>query len=150
MSTLSTLKLSAASPRQQLSPTDRLRRKLLEQLDLQIRAAICKIAGEPFHYEVQRWVRQNGSSDKVLTTITRQVRPWWWTNSFGVIMFSLRQGNRLIEIADGKTSVEVGELSDLPDVLETLRKAITAGELDGQLKVEPINRPVRKAKTAKS
>lgn len=149
MSTLSTLKLSAASPRQQLSATDRLRRKLLEQLDLQIRAAIAMVAGEPFYYEVQRWVRQNGSNDKVLTTITRQVRPWWWTNAFGTIMLSLRQGNRLIEIADGRASVEVGELSDLPDVLELLRKAITAGELDGQLKVEPINRPVRKAKTAK-
>lgn len=150
MSTLSTLKLSAASPRQQLSATDRIRRKLLEQLDLQIRAAVCKIAGEPFQHEVQRWVRQNGSNDKVLTTITRQVRPWWWTNSFGAVMVSLRQGNRLIEIADGKTSVEVGELSDLPDVLTTIRNAITAGELDARLKVEPINRSVRKTKAAKS
>lgn len=48
MSTLSTLKLSAASPRQQLSATDRLRRKLLEQLDLQIRAAIAMVAGGAF------------------------------------------------------------------------------------------------------
>ena len=150
MSTLSTLKLSASSPRQQLSATDRLRRKLLEQLDLQIRAAVCAMAGETFQHEVQRWVRQNGSNDKVLTTITRQVRPWWWTNSFGTIMLSLRQGNRIIDIAEGKSSIEVGELSDLLAILETLRKAITAGELDAQLKVEPINRPVRKAKTAKS
>ena len=150
MSTFSTLKLSAASPRQQLSPTDRQRRKLLEQLDLQIKAATSAIAGETFQHEVQRWVRQNGSAEKVLTTITRQVRPWWWTNPVGLVMLSLRQGNRIIDIAEGKSSIEVGELAGLPAILETIRTAVAAGELDERLKTEPFARPVRKAKTTKS
>jgi hypothetical protein len=150
MSSLSQLKLSISSPRTQLSPVARKRRKLLEQIDLQRKAADAAIAGEEFFQEVRRWVRVEGSDEKQLIEHNRPVRRWWWTNDVGAVMFSVRQGSKIIELADGKQSIEVGDLIELPKVLETLREAIVAGELDGQLEKSPFARPVRKAKPAKS
>jgi uncharacterized protein YabN with tetrapyrrole methylase and pyrophosphatase domain len=150
MPALSTLKLSVASPRTQLSPVARKRRKLIEQIDLQRKAADAAILGDEFFQQVKRWERVEGTEEKHLLEVSKPVRRWWWTNDVGAIMFSVRQGSRILEIADGKQSVEVGELKDLPKVLQTLREAIVAGELDGQLGKTTFARPVRKAKPTKS
>lgn len=147
MSKLSTLALSAASPRQQLSPVARKRRKLIEQIELQAKAADAAIAGSQFAQEVQRWQRVEGHVDKQLVTVRKPVRAWWWKNEVGKIMLSLRQGSRIMELAAGKTSIEVGEMSALPDTLRTLLEAVADGELDEQLeKAVPQLRPTKKAK----
>jgi hypothetical protein len=87
-----------------------------------------------------------GSTEKQLITKPVQVRRWWWTDERGKIMVSLRLGNRVMEIAPGKVSIEVGVLEKLLETLKTLREAIAAGELDEQLKVSPFVRPIPKAK----
>lgn len=62
-------------------------------------------------------------------------------------MLSLRQGSGIMELAPGKASIEVGEMSALPDTLRTLLEAVAVGELDAQLeKAVPQLRPTRKAK----
>ena len=48
-------------------------------------------------------------------------------------MVSLRDGNRLVPLNKDKSSVEVGDPNLLVQVLQTLKAAVTAGELDGQL-----------------
>jgi len=149
MPLLSQLKLSTTSPRENLSPVARKRLKLLEQIDLQIRAAAAFLADEQFVREVQRWVRVEGSNDKQLVTQKKPVRPWWWQNDTGRVMLSLRAGNRLLELGEGKVSIEVGTAAELPKTLETLREAIAAGELDGQLN-KSFGRPIPAKKAAKS
>jgi hypothetical protein len=147
MSKLSTLALSAASRRQQLSPVTRKRRKLIEQIELQAKAAEAAIAGNQFTHEVQRWQRVEGQTDKQLVTLRKPVRHWRWKNEIGKIMLSLRQGSGIMELAPGKASIEVGEMSALPDTLRTLLEAVAVGELDAQLeKAVPQLRPTRKAK----
>ncbi len=146
MSHLSELKLSANSPRERLSPVARKRLKLLEQLDLQIQAAEHALRGEVFTPEVRRWVKIEGSADKQLVTKNKPVRQWWWKGETGQIMLSLRQGSRIMDLAEGKQSVEIGALDDLPKALETIRAAVAAGELDEQLKKSPYVRPVVKPK----
>lgn len=143
---LSELKLSDHSPREGLSPVARKRLKLVGQLDLQMQAAEHALRNEVFIQEVQRWERIEGSNDKQLVTRSRPVRPWWWTSGSGAIMLSLRQGARIMELADGKQSIEVGRLEDLPKVLETIRAAVAAGELDEQLKKSPYIKPVAPTK----
>jgi hypothetical protein len=150
MSVLSTLTLSSASPREKLSPVARKRFKLLEQLDIQITAAEAEVDGAEYLHSVRRWVRVEGSNEKQLITKPVQVRCWWWTNDLGKIMVSLRQGNRVMEIAPGKVSIEVGDITALPEVLKTLREAVAAGELDEQLKVSPFIRPIPKTKQSKA
>jgi hypothetical protein len=149
MSHLANLKLSQTSPRDKLSPVARKRGKLLEQLDLQISAAAHAVKGEEFLHEVRRWVHVEGSADKQLITQKKPVRRWWWQNEVGAVMLSLRQGNRVMDIAEGKTAIEVGEMSDLPKVLDTLRQAIAAGELDEQLKKSPFVKPIKPTGSAK-
>jgi predicted exporter len=149
MSILSKLKLSTRSPRQQLSPVDRKRGKLLEKLDQQIAATEAALKDEAFVEQVRQWVRVEGSEDKQLVTKTRPVKKWWWTNENGQVMFSLRLGNRILEVEPGKPAVEVGKLEGLPEVLATLREAIVAGELDKQLENAAIRvNPIPRSKAA--
>lgn len=150
MTLLDKLTLSDASPREKLSPVARKRLKLLEQLDIQITAAEAEINGTDFLHSIRRWVRVEGSTEKQLITKPVQVKRWWWSNEQGKLMVSLRQGNRVMEIAPGKVSIEVGDIAALPETLKTLREAIAAGELDEQLKVSPFVRPIPKPKGAKA
>ncbi len=149
MSVLSNLKLSNTSPRAKLSPVARKRQKLLEQIELQEKAAAAFVSGEQFLQEVQRWARVDGSDDKQLVTKRKPVRPWWWRNDVGKLMLSVRAGNRLLELAEGKVSIEVGATEDLQKTIETLREAIAAGELDEQLS-KSFGRPVPPKKVVKS
>lgn len=150
MSKLSTLTLSVSSPRQQLSPVARKRRKLIEQIVLQRKAAEAAIAGTQFMMETRRWVRTEGSNDKHLETVNKPVRPWWWTNDVGQLMFSLRVGSKVLDLGEGKTSIQVGEIANLPATLETVREAIAAGELDDQLAKNTIGRPIKPKAKPKS
>lgn len=150
MTLLDKLTLSSASPREKLSPVARKRLKLLEQLDIQITAAQCEVDGSDYLHSVRRWVRVEGSNEKQLITKPVHVKRWWWPTELGRLMVSLRQGNRVMEVAPGKVSIEVGDLEKLPETLKTLREAIVAGELDEQLKVSPFVRPISKSKGPKA
>lgn len=149
MSVLANLKLSDTSPRAKLSPVARKRQKLLEQIDLQLKAATAFLAGETFQHEVQRWVRVEGRDDKQLVTKSKPLRHWWWRNDVGRLMLSVRAGNRVLELAEGKVSVDVGTPEDLLKTIATLRAAIAAGELDEQLS-KSFGRPIPPKKAAKS
>lgn len=150
MTLLNKLVLSNVSPRERLSPVARKRMKLLEQLDIQITAAECEADGSEYLHSVRRWVRVEGTNDKQLITKPVQVRYWWWRDETGKILVALRQGNRVMEIAPGKISVEVGDITALPEVLKTLRAAVAAGELDEQLKISPYVRPIVPAKKGRT
>lgn len=45
----------------------------------------------------------------------------------------MRYGTRVIEIAKGKSAIEVGERRQLVPVIEALKQAVAAGEVDTQL-----------------
>lgn len=149
MSVLATLKLSDTSPRAKLSTVARKRQKLLEQIDLQLKAAAAFLAGDTFQQEIQRWVRVEGSANKQLVTKARPVRAWWWRNDVGKLMLSARSGGKLLEFAEGKVSIEVGGPEELIKTIETLREAVSAGELDAQIS-KSFGRPVPPKKAAKS
>lgn len=144
MTLLSKLTLSEISPRDRINPVVRKRLKLLGQLDIQITAAECVVNDEEYLHSVRQWVRVEGSNEKQLITKPVRVRYWWWTANTGKVMLALRQGNRVMDLGDGKQSVEVGDIANLPEVLKTLRDAVAAGELDEQLKVSPFVRPLPK------
>ncbi len=56
-------------------------------------------------------------------------------------MLTLRDGAKELPLAEGKTSIEVGEIANLVDTLETIRSAVLAGEinpaLEGMIKTKP-------------
>ncbi len=45
----------------------------------------------------------------------------------------MRYGNKRIELAPKKPTIEVGETDNLVPTLETIKEAVIAGELDKQL-----------------
>ena len=55
----------------------------------------------------------------------------------------MRYGNRPLELAKGKSAIEVGELAQVPVVIDAVIEAINAGELDTMLMA--IKKPGTKA-----
>ena len=45
----------------------------------------------------------------------------------------MRYGTRILELSKGKSAIEVGEMKQLVPVIEALKQAVAAGELDAQI-----------------
>ena len=78
----------------------------------------------------------DGTSRRV--ELHKRVRACWWTAENGKLSLNLRYGARVIEIAKGKSAVEVGNASELVPTLELLKKAVESGELDVQIESASI------------
>ena len=56
------------------------------------------------------------------------------TNAVVVVLaLQVRYGTRVLELAKGKNSIEVGSGTELLSVLETVKKCVELGELDTQI-----------------
>ena len=131
MSLLEQLSLSnTAAPKPDRTPTGRFRSKIIEAIDLQIAMAEAQAAGTEIKPTRIRTFR-NDEGVRERREVAVRLRPWWWTDGAGTTFLSLRHGGRVIEIAPGKTAIEVGALSELTAKLTILRDAARAGELDG-------------------
>lgn len=132
MSQLATLKLTAAKkPATQpliMQQRSKMAKRLFEQMELarsqrdgtayiQMRVkTITGIDGEPKSIEVQK-----------------RVKAWWFTADNGKLCLLVRYGSKVIELARGKTAVEVTTLDELVSALATIKAAVEAGELDAQI-----------------
>ena len=149
MSHLSKLSLSTASPTEPIGPVARKRMKLIRKIDQQIDAAQAEANDELFVEEIRRWVRNEETGEKQLVTQQRPIRRWWWQNSDGQWMVSLRDGNRLIRLDGTNRSAIAGDKSDIVMALEVLRDAAVGGELDDRLEELIGDRKIPQAKRAK-
>lgn len=132
MSHIASLKLVAASRVNRLTDTERRRLKLLDKLDDQIRSLDAAQKNEIYTKQRRVW-RKNDEGHDEQVTITRAIRPWWWSDMKGQIFFALKYGSQPIELAKGKTAIQVPNLDDLVKAFATIRQAVIAGELDPQL-----------------
>ena len=61
-------------------------------------------------------------------------KPWLAASpEHGKVYISLRYGTRMLELSKGKSAIEVGEMKQLVPVIEALKRAAAAGELDAQI-----------------
>jgi len=140
MSVLSALKLVAAKQQRVTDPTQLRRAKLIGKLDEQIQLALAQAAGAS--YTPTRTKRVKDAEGNVSTVeASRRVRPWWWAVDGGKVCVAIRYGNRVMELAKGKTAVEVTP-SALAETLAVLREAVAGGELDAQ--IEAVSATVAK------
>lgn len=131
MSLLDQLNLSnAAVPKPDRSPVGRFRQKIVEAIDLQLAMVEAQATGTELKVTRTRAFR-NEEGVRERRDVAVRLRPWWWTDETGTTFLSIRHGGRVVEIAPGKTAIEVGALSELPAKLAILRDATRAGELDG-------------------
>jgi hypothetical protein len=133
MSTLSTLKLVATKKPQQM-PTIQLRRnKLSAKLWEQIQLARSQINGQPFVVTRFRSIKDRDTGLRKQVEMPKRIRPWWFVTENGKVCVSIRYGSWTLELAKGKPSVEVASADELVVALETIKRAVEAGELDSQI-----------------
>ena len=114
--------------------------KLLLKLDEQIALAAAKTAGTV--YTAMRSKRVKGANGNVsVTQQPKRVKAWFWTVDGGKVCVAVKYGNKVVELARGRTAVET-TAAELAATLAVLRKAVESGEIDAQ--IEAVSAGVRR------
>jgi ribosomal protein L17 len=135
MSILESLTLSDSTKRtENADPKIALRRKMVAALDHQINAATAEIKGETYTITVEKWVETDkATGTKERRKVAKALRRMWYVAGADRVMVELRFANKPISVG-GKASIVVGTMDKLVPTLQTVRKAVMAGELDVALK----------------
>lgn len=132
MATLASLKLVAAKKPVNQPPVVQRRNKLSSKLFEQIQLARAHSVGESYAPTKQKIVT-NADGDRVTVTVPKRIKPWWFVAENGKCCISIRYGAKVIELAKGKSAIEVSGPEALIDALEAVNAAVLAGELDAQI-----------------
>ena len=132
MSTLNALKLSTAKKSLNTTPVVHRRNKLGKKLWEQIQLAQAHLAGKQFTTTRFQTVRDEDGVRRSVE-VPKRVRAWWWNSDNGKIALNVRYGARVVELAKGKSTIEVAAPTDLIPTLELIKKAVEAGELDTEI-----------------
>jgi hypothetical protein len=133
MSALASLKLTNAKRPQTAAPVVLRRNKLSNQLYQQIQLAQHTAEGKLYAPKQMRSVKDKYTGERKQLEVAKRVRQWWFTAESGRVCLQVRYGTRVLELAKGKNSIEVGTVSELVPVLEIVKKCVEAGELDPQI-----------------
>lgn len=132
MATLASLKLVTAKKPSNLPPVVHRRNKLSSKVYEQIQLARSQNEGTVFAPTRTKTVT-NAEGQRVQLTQPKRVKPWWFVAESGKCCIAIRYGSKVLELAKGKTAIEVASASALIDALEAVNAAVIAGELDGQI-----------------
>ncbi len=130
MSALASLKLTNAKRPHTAAPVVLRRNKLSNQLYQQIQLAQHAAEGKLYAPKQMRSVKDKYTGERKQLEVAKRVRQWWFTAESGRVCLQVRYGTRVLELAKGKNSIEVGTVAELVPVLETVKKCVEAGELD--------------------
>jgi len=133
MSAFNGLKLVAAKRPQTASPIQQRRIKLSNQLWEQIELARASAEGKTFAPVRLRNVKDKLTGERKTVEAAKRVKQWWFVAESGRVCLQVRCGTRVLELAKGKNSIEVGTGTELLAVLETVKKSVELGELDTQI-----------------
>ena len=133
MTTLSGLKLVTAVKPTALAPIMQKRNKLIKRLYEQIELAKALVEGREYTTTRLRTVKDAETNETKTVSMPVRVKAWWWSAENGKLCVTIKYGAKTIELAKGKSAVELASKEDLVSVLETLKAAVNAGELDEQI-----------------
>jgi hypothetical protein len=133
MAIIASLKVTNADRPRQLPMIVQRRNKLINALHDQLELARAEAEGREYLKIRRRHVKNPVTGEYAEAVVSRRPRAWFWTADDGKVYISLRYGTRVIEIAKGKSAIEVGEKRQLVPVIEALKQAVAAGEVDQQL-----------------
>lgn len=142
MATLASLKLVAARKPTQLSPVVVRRNKLSAKIHEQIQLARAQATGSAFAPTRTKTVT-NTEGARVQITQPKRVKAWWFVSDGGKCCIAVRYGARVLELAKGKTAIEVASAAVIEDALTAVNTAVLAGELDAQ--IEAVSQQLRGA-----
>ncbi len=132
MATLASLKLVAAKKPSNLSSAVLRRNKLLAKLEEQIHLATAHNKGDTYA-PMQIKSVTNAAGERVQITQPKKIKPWWFVSDSGKVCIAIRYGAKVIDLAKGKTAIEVNNPAALIESLDAVKAAVQNGELDAQL-----------------
>ena len=130
MSAFNGLKLVAAKRPQTASPIVQRRNKLVTQLWEQIELARASAEGKTFAPVRLRNVKDKLTGERRTVEAAKRVKQWWFTADSGRVCLQVRYGTRVMELAKGKNSIDVGTNAELLSVLDTVKKCVEQGDMD--------------------
>lgn len=133
MGILQGLKLSNVEKRVHVPPVVHRRNKLVDKLHEQLMLAKATAEGKQYEVAGVRRIKNAETGEIKKQDIMRQVKRWWFVADDGKLMLQIRYGTKVIQLAKGKSSIEVGAMDKLIPTIELLKKATLEGELDGQI-----------------
>ncbi len=133
MNALNGLKLVGTQKPTQMSAIQQRRNKLAKRLWEQIELAKAQQTGTVFAAKKFRTITDAETGLRKQVETNKRVKAWWFVADNGKLVLSVRYGTKVLELAKGKWAVELAGEKDLVPVLETLKGAVLAGELDGQI-----------------
>ena len=104
------------------------RRKLIAKIDEQI------LLATDFNYKPTKikWVQNEDGTERKLE-IPKRVRRWWCEQQGGTILLTIRYGNKVIELEQGKNAIELSSKAELEPTLQSIKQAVDNGEFDALL-----------------
>ena len=137
MATLASLKLVTAKKPTQQPPVVHRRNKLSVKVVEQILLARAQNDGTVFAPTRTKTVT-NTDGNRVHITQPKRVKAWWFVAENGKCCIAIRYGSKVLELAKGKTAIEVASGAALIDALEAVNTAVIAGELDSQIEAASV------------
>jgi len=129
---LSSLKAIARPEIVSKPPVLAKRMKLIERLEEQSAMAVALRDKQPFTAFKDKTVTDKDSGEKSVIKVPRKIRPWYFENS-GHYYFEVKFGGTSWEIEPNKPTIDVGDLTNLPEVIKIIISAAEKGELDDYL-----------------
>ncbi len=133
MTTLAQLKLVSAKRPTQLSPIAQRRNKVVKRIAEQINLAKALADGRTYAPTRMRSVKDDETGETKTVETAKRVKAWWWNADNGKLVLSLRYGAKVIDLAKGKSAIELASTDELVPTLTLLRDAVMNGELDTQI-----------------
>lgn len=130
---LSQLKLNAVKKQPQSNPVTHRRHKLLRRLEEQAALARAQAIGSRYAPEKTRVILDPATGERRSVTVQKRVKPWWFDADNGRLALTVRYGSTVLELAKGKYSVDVGDITQVADTIAIVADAVAAGELDTQI-----------------
>ena len=126
MSVLSSLKLVAAKKPTFVSPVQARRNKLSTRLWEQIELAKAQSNGTVFAPTRTKTIRDDEGNTRTVER-SRRIKQWWFVSEAGKVCIAIRYGARVLELAKGKSAIEVATPADL--IMPSSRLSSTLREL---------------------
>jgi len=132
MGHLDTLNIVAKPNMRPVTAEEQKRHKLIIKLQEQLCMIEAELSGKS--YKRMKWVTLpniHGEPERLQRPV--RVKQWWMRDRVGNVVFAIRYGAKPILISKDKSAIQVGSTAELPAVIDTLIRAVDAGELDVQL-----------------
>lgn len=110
------------------------RNKVIAKLDEQLQIAEAALKGDEF-FKKRTVKKTDEEGNQVTVTVPKRVNKWFYTNNGNDWYLEVKYGNRTLELAKGKTAITVGKLDNVAAVIEQVKQAVAAGELDAAIAI---------------